>query len=61
MTIARRHAVSGWVRNLTDGRVEAIIEGREQTLADFVSDVVNSTYGHVQDVQQSITAATGLP
>jgi acylphosphatase len=32
---ARRIGVCGWVRNLPDGRVEAVAEGTAAALADF--------------------------
>ena len=40
-TNARRQNVNGWVKNLADGRVEAIFEGNEDsvnTMIDLVKD-----------------------
>lgn len=34
---ARRRNVGGWVRNLSDGRVEAVFEGRPEDVAALVA------------------------
>jgi acylphosphatase len=33
---AARHAVTGWVRNLPDGRVEAVFEGEKENVDKLV-------------------------
>jgi acylphosphatase len=33
---AQRHGVAGWVRNRSDGTVEAVLEGREEAVERLV-------------------------
>ena len=37
--VAESYGLSGWVRNLPDGRVEILVEGDEEVLCSFVKDV----------------------
>jgi acylphosphatase len=36
MRVAKQHGATGWVRNLDDGRVEAVIEGVEGSVREVV-------------------------
>jgi acylphosphatase len=37
--IARRYPVTGWVKNLADGRVQLLVEGPADAVADFLEAV----------------------
>lgn len=57
--VASRFAVTGFVRNLPDGRVHLVAEGRPDELRRFL-DAVDAQMGHyVADAQQQVGAATG--
>jgi len=35
--VASRHSVTGWVRNLRDGRVEAVFEGESENVEAMIA------------------------
>ena len=45
-SIASQLGLTGWVKNLSDGRVEAICEGDEEKLNEFLGKVKNSALKH---------------
>jgi acylphosphatase len=47
--LARSYAVSGWVRNLPDGRVELFVEGVEAEVLRFLEAVRSRWRGYIQD------------
>ena len=57
--VARRAGVTGWVKNLFDGRVETVAEGTEQALEQFVGELRELFHGYVRDVQTEWADATG--
>jgi acylphosphatase len=51
---AREHGVDGWVRNLDDGRVEAVFEGAEEDVEALVAFChEGSSAARVEDVEVS--------
>ena len=54
--IATNFAVTGFVKNLPDGRVQLVVEGAKQEIADLISAIQSRMADHVRDVEQ--TAST---
>lgn len=57
---ARSLGLTGWVRNLSDGRVEAVAEGEEKTVESFVAWCRKGPHGaRVEGVDVTRGEATG--
>jgi acylphosphatase len=57
---ARRMGISGWVRNLANGDVEAEAEGAPQTVAAFIQELkTGHRWARVDSVSETPIAAKG--
>lgn len=57
--IARDYAVSGWVRNETDGSVRCVVEGERDELDRFLATVRLAKKTYIEDVAIEESDATG--
>ena len=51
--VARGFAVSGFVRNLPDGRVELVAEGEPAAVREFLAAVADRLGDHIDDARVS--------
>ncbi len=57
---ARALGVMGWVRNLVDGRVEALLEGEDQAVRSLLDHVAEGPpHAHVANVEAVHETYTG--
>ena len=58
---AARHQVRGYVRNLEDGRVEALAEGEPKAVQEFLEDITaGPSYAKVEDIEETVLEPSGL-
>jgi len=58
--IARQYDVVGYVRNLTDGKVEVLAEGEENVVRDFLQAIRQSSLEHyIRESKQEWLEAEG--
>lgn len=57
--LARQLRLSGWVRNLPDGRVELVAEGERPRLDDLISALEREFRGCITEQNTQVRPATG--
>jgi acylphosphatase len=58
-SIAKRYDVTGFVRNLPDGRVELVAEGEKHELVAFLDDVRERMVRYIRDERVDTLSASG--
>jgi len=53
LQVAKEFEVTGWVRNLSDGRVQLEAEGSEADVAAFIDAVQEKMHGFIRKVERS--------
>jgi acylphosphatase len=57
--IARQFAVTGYVKNLSDGGVELVVEGRAEEIEAMLRAVQSEMGRYIREVRETPSRATG--
>lgn len=57
--LANNLKITGWVKNLSDARVEILAEGEESALRDYIFKIKNYFDKYIDDVEENWLVATG--
>lgn len=57
--VAKRYAVTGFVRNLDDGRVELVAEGQEAEIGRMLADLKERMVDYIGRANATTSPATG--
>ena len=57
--IAQQHAVTGFVKNLRDGRVELVAEGKRAEIERLLKQIAVEMEGNIESADEQTLSATG--
>jgi len=58
--VARRLGLKGWIQNLRDGSVEALVEGEPEAIDEWIDDVREGPrYAEVTKIDQEVREFSG--
>jgi acylphosphatase len=58
--VAQRYDVTGYVRNVSDGRVECLVEGESAEIGAFLAELAEHMRGYIDGQEQRQAPYTGL-
>ncbi|MBC7853566.1 MAG: acylphosphatase [Pirellulaceae bacterium] len=58
-SVARDYSVTGYVRNLSDGRVHLVAEGEREEVERFLTAIADSMQGNIGHADTEVSPATG--
>ena len=59
LRISEAYKVTGYIRNLRDGRVELVVEGEPKELEEFLNAINKRMSTYIRNVEERRTPATG--
>ena len=57
--LASELSLSGWVKNLSDGRVEILAEGNQKDIEELMNQITEKFQGYIKDKEVSSAPASG--